>query len=293
VKSSEIADSFQNEIKQIQEKINQGLGLKPLFEELKKLQDKFYKTEFVKEHRKSVWDNLDAAFKSIKDKKFGDGEQKHGGGGRVNSRFEGLMEAIHKMEISIKKDREEIAFQTKKINTTDGQLEMQIRQAKLKMIEERINSKEEKLKDMYKTKTELENKLASEKNREKQLEKNAKKEEIKESIKQKIAEDIKSAESERADHAEHLSQAASELNEDKARKKGKTKSAGILDSIADAVEETLDNLEETAEDVMDNVKAFAEVIEDKIEDAIDNLKKNDEVVEDPSRANQNTDEEKA
>lgn len=286
--SAEIAQSFQNEIKEVQERISKGMGLKPLFEELKKLQDKFYNTEFVKEHRKSVWDALDATFKALKEKKFGEeGPNKpaFGKDGRLHSRFDGLLEAIKKMEISIKKDREEIAFQSKKINETDGQLEMQIRQAKLKMVEERIKSKDEKLKDMYKTKTELEAKLASEKNREHQMLKNAKKEEVKETIKQKIADEIKAAETDRAELSEQLETKASEINESKG-KKGKKKES-ILTSISNAVEETIDNISETAEDIIDNVKAVAEVIEDKIEDAIDNLKKDEEEKKDSPESETN------
>jgi len=175
---------FNEKLVAIDEKINKGLGLKPIFEELKKIQAEYKDTKFNRKDRTEIWDRIDNAFKKVKGKKHG-ANAKGGGGNnsplmRVQRRYDGLMSALGKMQHSISRDQKDIDYETRKINTTDGQLEQQIRQAKLKMIQERINSKKAKLDDMMKTKVELEGKLANEK----------KKDEVnkaKQSAKQKIA----------------------------------------------------------------------------------------------------------
>ena len=174
---------FNEKLVAIDEKINKGLGLKPIFEELKNIQNEYKDTKFNRKDRAEIWDRIDKAFKKVKGKKPGGNK---GGGGnnspllRVQRRYDGLMSALGKMQHSISRDQKDIDYEKRKINTTDGQLEQQIRQAKLKMIEERINSKKAKLDDMLKTKAELEGKLDKEK----------KKEEVnkaKQSAKEKIA----------------------------------------------------------------------------------------------------------
>ena len=93
------------------------------------------------------------AFKLIKEKRFGPEFDKESSPvARLDRRYNGLIAAIGKMERSINRDKDELAFQNRKIATTDGQLEAQIRQAKIKMIEGYISSKEQKLGEMMKTK---------------------------------------------------------------------------------------------------------------------------------------------
>ncbi|MBI5916581.1 MAG: SUMF1/EgtB/PvdO family nonheme iron enzyme [Bacteroidetes bacterium] len=80
-------------------------------------------------------------------------------GQHIKRRYDGLISAIEKMEQSIGRDKNDLDFQRHKIDTTDGQLEAQIRQAKIVMIEERLSSKEEKLAEMNVTKEGLEKRL--------------------------------------------------------------------------------------------------------------------------------------
>jgi len=172
--SKDHANIFYDKLKDIEKRINEGLGLHPIFNELKELQRSFNQTEFTRSDRSSVWKKLDGTFKLIKEKKFGTTAKDSNSVDRVNRRYSGLMSAIKKMQNSINRDKKDIEFQNNRIETTEGQLEMQIRQAKLAMIQERIKSKEEKLNEMLKTKDSVEKKLQQEKKKQEQKEVKAK-----------------------------------------------------------------------------------------------------------------------
>ena len=311
--SAKYKETIMTELQEIDDKIEKGLGLKPIFEELKSIQSRLKGMKFTKRDRDKVWNRLDKAFKVVKEKRFGDkGDgQNHSATGRHQRRYDGLMNAIQKMEKSIARDRDDQKFQDRKIATTDGQLEMQIRQAKLKMIDERVKSKQLKLDDMYKTKTELEGRIAKEKAKE---EKRAQMAEAKKSAEEKIAAEVKkSAESIEAS-AEKLEAAAAKIAEGKKPKKdippvelnpqvaavtdpddkSETKNVkeidtneskaeiedksddSMLGAIAATVGEALSGVGEALEDVVDTVKAVADVVEDKIEDAVENFTSEEE-----------------
>jgi len=169
---------------------------------LKKIQNEFKSGKFTKGDRTQIWNRIDGAFKKVKEKKYG--ANADSGGNRLQKRYDGLLTAMDKMGQSIQRDKNDLNFQNKRINNADGQLEAQLREAKLLMIEERIRSKEEKLADMNKTKAELESKLESQKIKE------AKREKEKE-IKAKIAEDIKTKQDARAQDAPKLTALGSAL----------------------------------------------------------------------------------
>lgn len=168
--SKEHTDSFMTVLKSIEQKVNDGLGLHPLFNELKDLQNKFNNTDFTRSDRSTVWKKLDATFKLVKEKKFGPSGKDNNSADRVTRRYNGLMSAIKKMENSIHRDKKDIEFQNNRIQTTEGQLEMQIRQAKLAMIQQRIGSKEDKLAEMMRTKESIEKKLEQEKRKQQKRE---------------------------------------------------------------------------------------------------------------------------
>ena len=128
-----------------------GNKLHSVFEDLKQLQRKYRDARMSNEHRNQLWERLDGAFKAAKERKFGPGANDGSVAERQERRLAGLHEAVKRMEDSLKRDEEELAFQRKKIDATEGQLEAQIRMAKIKMIEERLNSKREKLIDMQRT----------------------------------------------------------------------------------------------------------------------------------------------
>jgi hypothetical protein len=266
--SKEFATALMNEMTEVEDKLNKGLGLKPLFEQMKAIQDKYYQSKLSREDRKTVWDKLDATFKALKDKKPGGGGGAGGAGSadKLQSRYAGLVETIKTMEKSIARDKQDYEFQMKKIEQTDGQLEMQIRQAKLKMLQERISSKDAKLQDMSKIKIELEGKISKEEVKKANQEKT---DYAKDAVKQKIATDIEKSIEERETMADLLESAASKIKDSK---KGK-KSDNLLGAIIETVSETI-------EDVVDTVKAVAEVVEDRIEEVTDQLEDKAEVVMD-------------
>ncbi len=192
--SADLKKTFNTQLDEIEAKIETG-RFSAIFDELKKIQNEFKSGKFTKGDRTQLWNRIDGAFKKIKEKKYG--ANADSGGNRLQKRYDGLLTAMDKMEQSIGRDKNDLNFQNKRINNADGQLEAQLREAKLLMIEERIRSKEEKLADMQKTKAELETKLEAQKLKE------AKREKEKE-IKAKIAEDIKSKQEARAEDAPKL-----------------------------------------------------------------------------------------
>lgn len=261
-KSKTYLDDFSKELNEIEGKIDQGLGLSPLFEDLKRLQYKIKNIHFTKDDRKEIWDKIDGAFKIIKEKRGSQYEANVSQGtARLQKRYEGLIGAIQKMQKSIQIDQKDLDFQTKRVEDSDGQLESQLRQAKIRMIEERIHSKKEKFDDMLKTKSDLESKLEKEKKKVAKLEKQEKIEEAKEVVKQKIADNISESQKELDKISGKLSKAADDI---KNQKKSKSKPKDLLSQLSASAENLL-------EDVVDTVKAVAEVAEEKLEDLVDKV----------------------
>jgi chromosome segregation ATPase len=126
-----------------------------LFEELKSLQREFRNARLNREMKNKLWTRIDDVFKAVKDRRHGGNgvtNSTNTNGGGASRRVEGLHSAIEKMEISIKRDKEELEFQSKKINSGNAsQLETQLREAKAKVFHERIRSKEDKLNNMKST----------------------------------------------------------------------------------------------------------------------------------------------
>lgn len=266
--SREFADKFNAKLDEVEAKINSGLGLQPLFNDLKKVQQEFKDAELSRGDRAKIWKRIDNAFKAVKDKKFGEKSTKDTSSlDRLNRRYEGLLSAIDKMEKSIRRDDKDKSFQDDRIANTEGQLEAQLRMAKLKMIDERVNSKNEKLAEMLKTKGELLDRINREKKfLEEQKKHQAMKEELKEAkenVKQKIADTIH-AQADTLD-ADALSKAAEAIAEEKARKSKPKQKESLLEAIGETLGESLT-------DMGDSLGAVASVIGDKIEEAFKDMK---------------------
>ncbi|MFN6079807.1 MAG: hypothetical protein ACK48I_11440, partial [Bacteroidota bacterium] len=230
----------------IENKVREGIRLQPLFDELKDIQKKIREVKLNRDHRNKIWDKLDATFKVLKEKRFGpETADDNNPLVRIQKRYEGLMAAIDKMESSVGRDIEELNFQNGKVNTSFGQLEAQIRQAKVAMIEERVRSKKEKLTEMYATKTELDRKMEQLQEKEKRKADEMLKEDAKKAAQEKIANEIAAANA--------------------AREKAKGEKESLFDAATNM-------LGDSFTDMVDTVKAVAEVVEDRIEDKIDEIK---------------------
>ncbi|MEK7257065.1 MAG: hypothetical protein AAB316_20085, partial [Bacteroidota bacterium] len=291
-----------------------------VFDEMKKLQRQFRQaTDLSREHRAKVWQKLDGTFKNVKAKRFGGkpepgGEEGQSAYQRLKRRYDGLVDAIEKMESSIQRDHNDLGFQRHKIATTDGQLEAQIRQAKIVMIDERVHSKEEKLKEMKGTLTDLEKRLHQQKERDDRF---AARQVAKEKIEQRIKgqmgethpeEELSAISEEHADEfsdleeplelpadeevteAEPLAETPVEAAETLAEEPADDlsdlpaeepkKEESIFSAIGAALSEPLTDLMDTAKATMsvvgEKLEEKFEALEDKIEDAYEKFTKKDE-----------------
>ena len=265
-RSKDNYDKFMELLEELEGRITAGGRLQPLFEELKKVQRKFRDTKFTRDHRSKVWERLDSAFKAVKEKRFGSSGDDRSPLERIKRRYDGLLSAIEKMERSIKRDRDDLEFQNRKIAKTDGQLEAQIRQAKIKMIEERIRSKEEKLGEMMQTKTELERRIESLGAKEAKRMERERIEQAKKEAEAKIQEKIKAEAAARAENSEELEKAAGAITgEADEEPPAPQTEAAHQETVGEALANTLG---EAMEDVVDTIRAIAEVAGDMLEDAL-------------------------
>lgn len=219
--SKQAYESISSKLNDINSRIEEGLSLHVIFEDLKKLQKEFRDMRMTKDHRNKLYDRINESFKEVKTKRFGDAEGKEKSPlDRLDKRLNGLINAIKKMEHSIKRDLNEKNKQSDSNHNVFGQLELQLREAKVKMIEERIASKQMKLDDMKKTQVELQNrreKLQERIEREKELEK-AKKE-----AEKKIAAEIKASEKLHKEEEDKLRELAAVIKESDSKKKAEKK----------------------------------------------------------------------
>jgi gas vesicle protein len=260
--SKEQVGNFTTQLNEVKEKAEKGMSLGPLFDQLKKIQVEFKNADFTRNDRSKVWKKIDEAFKIVKEKKYGKApEGQNNALTRLERRYQGLKSAIGKMEASIRRDKSDIDYHSDKAGRSMGQLEMQLREAKVKMVEERISSKQEKLDEMLRTKTDLEKRMEKEKVRaEKQAEKKAiakKKAEIKEKMDATISDQANLSEEEIA----KLKKATSALKESKQPKSTAAAAAGAV--VAGAAAMTTD-AKEAASAVTEKVEAKAVETKDAV-----------------------------
>jgi hypothetical protein len=275
--SKENYERMSQQLVDLEKKIADGLRLQPIFEDLKEMQRKFRDAKLTKDHRAKVWDKLDKAFKSIKERRFGPNtSDDRPPVERLQRRYDGLMSAIDKMEKSIHRDDEELDFQKRKVEASEGQLEAQIRQAKIVMIEERIRSKREKLNEMTTTKVDLDRRMDSQREKEAKRMEQEKVDEAKRMAQDKIAQEIKAAASARETESDKLDKAAEAIKSEKQPKEAdKPKEEAPAepkgDSLLDAIGTTLG---ESLQGALDTALAVAQVAGEKLSDAVVDIVEN-------------------
>jgi hypothetical protein len=252
---------FFEKLDDIEDRIEKGLGLQPIFNELKDLQKAFRDVDLNRRDKNNLWKRIDGAFKAVKEKKYGKRQTDNDALSRVMSRYEGLLSAMKNMDASIKRDKKDEEFQKKRIDTTDGQLELQIRQAKLAMILERIQSKEKKLNEMSATKLDLERRIESEKDKERQRKEKEELEKVKETVKEEIAGDIKQAAEERKNEEAKLEKAAQAIAKKPKAAKVPPVEAVVNEVVADSEDKS--PAEVKPEEVETVIEAVAKNTEDQ------------------------------
>lgn len=249
--SQRLYEEFSTTLDDIEKRIQAGGSkLNSVFEDLKQMQRRYRDAKMSNEHRNQLWNRLDGAFKAAKERKFGPTANEGSLVERHERRLEGLREAIKRMEDSIRRDEEELNFQQKKVAVTEGQLEAQIRSAKIKMVEERISSKKEKLNEMNSTRNDVERQVRQAAEKEaKRAEKEVEKQKLdaaKEAAKNEIAASIKTKQPETEIPAEEKS------------------GESLLGAIGTILTEAMEN-------AVDTVKAVASVVNERSEEIIEEL----------------------
>ena len=262
--SQTIFDKFNTALDEIEERINTG-GAKfnTVFDELKKMQREYHNTRMSNEHRNKLWERLDGAFKKAKERRFGPEVNAGTIADRHDKRLSGLEDAIKRLEESLNRDDEELAFQRKKVNTSEGQLEAQIRSAKIKMVEERANGKRERLAELLKARADVQRQASSAHEKEAKLA-------AKEAERQQIA--AKKAAIKSEIEAETHAKAAAATGAPAAEKEESLfEAASTL--LGDALLDALDTAKAVASVAVEKAEeAFEEVVE-RAEEALESLKK--------------------
>ncbi len=263
--SSQVVAELNGALDGIEAKLKSGGGrFANVFDDLRALQSKFRQAKMTREDSDAVWARLDKAFKAAKERRFGPGANDGSLAERHERRLAGLIDAIKKMQHSVDRDAEDLKYEERRIAASEGQLEAQIRTAKIKMVRERLESKREKLADMKKTEAEVLAAIAQAKSRdEKRKEKEqdrAKFEEAKEAAKARIDAEAKSHGPAEKGSIEKAVDTAVDFAAD-AAEKGKSV-FGALQSV----------LGEVMEDLSDSVSAVGSVAAGHASEAIDNVK---------------------
>ncbi|MEO6191337.1 MAG: hypothetical protein ABIO44_14405 [Saprospiraceae bacterium] len=255
-KSSAILDVFNTKVDEIHKRINSGGVLKIIFDDLKNIQEEYRNQILVREDKNKIFKKLDEAFNAIREKRNGGStnsssrpsNQSNGALDRFDVRLQGIEQALKKLEKSIEYDEKDIQSENNRIATSTGQLEAQIRVAKIKMIEDRIKSKKEKFDELQQIKISLNKSFESlKKNEEKRIKKQEENEHRKveeQKVKAKYDDELNNKPALNAEVENKLLKAAEEI---KSSKKPRLKKPEII------LEETIIPTDSNTENFSENL----------------------------------------
>lgn len=171
------ANALNAELAKLSAQIAQkNANIKNLFEQLKKLQERAIQVRLTKDQRNELRDQIDHAFEAIRNARK---QSRHD---YYQNRITGLKDVIAKMEKSIAYDEKELKFQQSRFHQMSGQLEIQLREAKMQLTQSQLAGKVEKLNEMRTTL----NQVLAEVEREAKRDETAKAKEYKEAKRQKL-----------------------------------------------------------------------------------------------------------
>jgi hypothetical protein len=154
--SEKIKTEFDEKLAQIDSKLEEGgVHFKNLMDELKDMQSKLRSEDVKRDIKNILFDNIQSTFERIKVKRD------NVLGGANNSRISGLQTVLDRIQKTLDIDKKDLDFNLKKLNVVNNKLELQLREAKIKVLKDRISSKEEKVADINKTLQKLTKKSTS------------------------------------------------------------------------------------------------------------------------------------
>lgn len=172
--SAKLRDEVLAKLDDLKKRTNEKANFKSLLEEFKTIQADSRKNKYSKSDDVQLRKIIDSTFQFINE------QRNHFFSDMTASRVKGLNEVIGKMEQSLVRDKKDLEYMQRKVETSRNSLEAQLIKVKTNMLTETMASKEEKLKDIRST---LEKLL-------KQSGKNNKKEETKEEVKTETAVEV-------------------------------------------------------------------------------------------------------
>ncbi len=260
-KAKENAEMALKKINAIIGQVADSRNLNGLFDTLKQMQLDLRKQRLTQELNNAVRDKMNEAFQLVKD------ARRNHRNNRLNNRIKGLDNAIFRMEKSTRRDEEDLAFQTRRVEASEGKLEKQLREAKIVMIQERLKSKNAKLEDMYKTMKELKDRVREDEDREIERQK----QEAEKAAQRAKREASRKAKQEAREKAKAEAEEAKKLKkqqEAEAAKKAEAEKTNEPTTPVPVTEVVLETKEEIIEEVSEEIATNEKTIESQVQEIV-------------------------